>query len=234
MDNTKGTRGTIPPQTSGRAPAASTTPTAGDGAPALPATPPAPGSNPLQVEIVTPQTAGLAAPGDLRQQLASQVKADSAPLSGSQLQDKSDAPKSAGSFPAKPGTILTEDRHTEQTHLLVRARSKSFRRGGLTFTEEPQIVKVEDIGAEKAAAIEAEPSLESKRITAQEAEYYADDMASSSSSIQGMSDAQIRQSHAQLSRDNESLRAEVKRLNDQYPGTDTAPKHGDDDRFRRP
>lgn len=207
--------GTIPPQNTGRAPATPSTPPSTVGTTPTPSSSPGPGfgpgstgnltatpsdsgGGPTQPMIVqgTPLGAspGMAAPGDVVAQLKSQVKADEAPLSAEQSRDRVEGHLTSGASPAKPGTIATAPRATNATHLLVRTAGRnSFRRGGMTFTTDPQVVKVEDIGEERARAIEVEPMLEVHRITEDEAQNYQENYSAENTAFSQMTDDQIRQ-----------------------------------------
>lgn len=163
---------------------------------------------------------------------------DGPPLSKDQLQDLSDAGKTTGTSPAKPGTVSTTPRGAHQTHMIVRTRDKqSFRRGGLTFTTEPQVISVEDIGEEKAKQIEAEPMLDVTRASADDVAHHTNMMASLDREHAGMSDTELRQQLKRAHEHIQKIEDENETLRNGASGADSAPKRdgqrpGEYDRHR--
>lgn len=160
-------------------------------------------------------------------------------LSPEQLQDLSDASKTTGAEAAKPGTIQTTPRRGDQTHMIVRTRGRdSFRRGGLTFTNEPTVVAVADVGEERARQIEAEPLLEVRRVGEDEAADHTEMLGSMDRDMAGMSETELRQ---HLKRAHEHIRMQEETINElrnNASGADRAPRRdgqrpGEPDRVRR-
>lgn len=105
---------------------------------------------------------------------------------GPTLEDFMKAGYNAADYPpkgyeAKPSPAYSKLKAGEApealTHIAVRARNASFRRGGLTHGPDFKVYSVADIGEENAARIlkECEPGgmLDGRRITAYEAESFA-------------------------------------------------------------
>ena len=229
MANGNRPTGTTPPETTTRAPASVSVPPQSH-APASTGTPGyAPSVMGATIQPTPPPTPGngIAAPGDVEQQLASQKKADDVVLSPEQSRDKVEATLTTGPMPAKPGTIATTPRSTGQTHLIVRTAGRpSFRRGGMTFTDEPTVIAVDSIGEDKASAIENEPMLEVKRISEDEAAHYQDDQSGFARHLATQNEAQLRQGLQRAKDENEQLRERVRAL-EEASQFDKAPKSGE-------
>lgn len=113
----------------------------------------------------------------------------------------------------------------EKTHLVVRAPGGKFRRAGLTFTGDHSVFSLDDLGAAAVKAIEAEPSLEARRISTLEAERFK------SGKLPGDDDkvtkAELRQWLAQEKARGDRAEAEVAKLKAQLIG-DRPPTNIDD------
>lgn len=58
----------------------------------------------------------------------------------------------------------------KHTHIVGRTKRVKFNRGGLRFEQAWQAFKISDLDPKALAAIEAEPEIETRRVTAEEAE----------------------------------------------------------------
>lgn len=115
------------------------------------------------------------------------------------------------------------DEKTE-THLVVRSRNERFRRAGLTFTGEYSVYSLDDLGPAIVRQVEAEPMLETRRITAYEADrFQAGKMPGDDESV---TKAELRQWVAQEKQRADRAEAEVERLTRLLSGADRPPPPG--------
>ncbi len=129
------------------------------------------------------------------------------------------------SQPLPEGEALTGD-DGAKTHLLVRAKKKEgFRRAGLRFTASHSALSIADLGPDRLKLLEDEPMLSTTRITAFEAERYAegeltalDENTTKSQLFQALVASEARRKVAE---------EELAELRAKVAGVDYAPKAGD-------